>query len=172
VGPAGALGTQTNGVSWRLVFSSGEQAAMKTLALPDGWREDVTYVKVDLGADYHGTAGFLLEVNGEALGELSNQMDVPPYLTPSTTAWTKPVPRAVLARAPMARVVLRPSSLDPRLSIAGHGDPLVEPLKHWNSWFFDGRGWRNDRLAGPAGGEAAGTYRIWLFRALGVPAEG
>jgi|GEM_PF-2929243 len=160
-------GTETNGSSWRLVFTSLDQAVAKDLPLPPGWQEIPLSLRVDLGTDYKGQAGFLVQINGQTLGELKNGPQNPGYSGEGTARWLMPVPHDVLALAPIAHVVLRPTSLDPTLSIAGSADPLADPLKEWGSWFFDGREWRNDRLAGPSRGRAAGTYRIWL-----VPSQG
>ena len=102
------------------------------------------------------------------VGEVSNRA-TPDVNGPSgIPSWHRPVPRAVLARSPLAYVVLRPTALDARLSIAGHGDARVEPLGRWSSWFFDGQAWQNERLAGIAA-PAQGTYRIWLMVGLGDP---
>jgi hypothetical protein len=157
-------------VSWRLAFTDLDQALMKSQPRPAGWEHTAAYVRIDLGRDYQGAAGFVVEVNGEPLGSISNVAPTPPYLELSTDRWVVPVPRDVLARDTLTRVVLRPSQLDARLTVAGHGDPLVEPLGPGNSWFFDGRAWHNDQLAGPAAGRAVGTYRIWLEVATGIPA--
>lgn len=159
--PPARLG-ETYGVSWRLAFTSPQQALMKTLPLPNGWPGQTVYLLIDLGTDYKGTAGFALTVNGHALGEI-NAMTVDPDVSPrNIPSWAVRLPADVIASAPLARVELRPSGLDSKLSVAGHGDPLVEPLGSRNSAFFDGVTWRHDRLAGPGGGPATGTYRIWL----------
>lgn len=153
---------ETYGVSWRLAFTSPQQALMKTLPLPNGWPGQAVYLRVDLGTDYKGTAGFALAVNGYALGELNAATVDPDVSTRYIPSWAVRLPADVVASAPLARIELRPSGLDPRLSVAGHGDRLAEPLGTRNSAFFDGITWRHDRLAGPAGGAATGTYRIWL----------
>ncbi len=164
---AGSRGTETNGSSWRLVFTSLDQAVAKDLPLPASWQETPIYLRIDLGTDYKGQAGFLVQVNGQTLGELKNGPQNPGYIGDGTARWIMAVPRDVLALAPVAHVVLRPTSLDPNLSIAGSADPLADPLKQWGSWFFDGQEWRNDRLAGPSRGRVVGTYRIWFALAEG-----
>jgi hypothetical protein len=159
--PAGRLGP-VYGVSWRLTFDSPEQALMKTVPLPNGWDGQEVYLRVDLGTDYKGGAGFAVAVNGQDLGDLNARTAAPGYVTPGIPSWAMRVPPSVLERSSLVRVVLRPSGVDPKLSIPGHADTRGEALGAENSYFFDGDGWRNDRLAGPAGGRATGTYRIYL----------
>jgi hypothetical protein len=135
---------------------------MKTLALPNGWQERPVYLRVDLGAVYDGGAGFAVNVNGEDLGDLNAQTADRTVSTSGIPSWSMRLPRHVVLKSPLARVVLRPSGIDPRLSVAGHADARGEHLGPSNSFFFDGTDWRNDRLAGPERGPATGTYRIWL----------
>lgn len=156
------------GLSWRLSFSGLDQALMKEMPRLPQWASEAVYLRVDLSRPYDGPAGFRVEVNGADLGVLADATHERNIETIGIPSWAMRVPRDVLSRAPLVRVVLRPTAIDPRLSIPGHGDPLVEPLKAANSWFFDGATWRNDRLAGP-GVEARGTYRIRLWTALGEP---
>lgn len=160
-----AVAPVRSGVSWTLSFTALDQALLKEFPRPEGWAaSEHPYLRIDLGSDYKGTAGFLVQVNGVDLGEASARtLDVnagPPATIPS---WAVFLSRDILATSPLVRVVLRPSALDPRLSVAGHADTRVEPLGAANSYFFDGARWQNDRLAGRASGPAIGTYRIWLF---------
>jgi hypothetical protein len=157
------------GVSWHLAFSSLDQAAAKVLPRPEGWALEAVYLRVDVSRPYAGKAGFLVTVNGRLLGELNEQTRDQHVGTQGIPSWAMRVPRDVLATSALVRVVLQPTAVDPALSLPGHGDPRVEPLGEANSWFFDGRRWANDRLAGP-GAPARGTYRIWLWPALGEPA--
>ena len=162
--PAPAARAAASGVSWSASFTALDQRLLKEIPRPDGWERSARpYVRIDLGRDYKGPAGFLIEVNGHDLGEVSNRTLAPGTEPPPTIpAWTVFLPRAVLAESPLVTVVLRPTALDPLLSVAGHGDPLVEPLGDLNSFFYDGAAWSNDRLAGPRYRRAVGTYRIWL----------
>jgi hypothetical protein len=164
--PAARLGDQY-GVSWRLTFTGPQQALMKTLPLPNEWEGRAVYLRVDLGAGYEGPAGFAVEVNGQELGDLSARTADRSVSTSGIPSWSMRLPDRVVDSAPLARVVLRPSGIDPRLTVAGHADPLVEPLGVNNSFFFDGETWRNDRLAGPDYGPAGGTYRVWLEPIMG-----
>jgi hypothetical protein len=161
-----ALEQRTQGVSWRLAFTDKRQALIKHLHLSPGWETVQVFVRVDLSDDYRGDAGFVLELNGEVVGELNRHTVSQWQIGIGSPHWAYPLPREVLARTPLAQVTLRPAALDPQLSIPGHSDAQIEPLRQWNSWFFDGQTWRNDRLAGPNAGPASGTYRIWLYYLL------
>jgi hypothetical protein len=130
---------------------------------PSEWAVLPVYLRVDLGSAYDGDGGFQVEVNGVPVGQMNGrtQAGLPWYLGQSDDRWVHRVPREVLSKAPLVRVVLKPAKVDPLLSIAGHGDALTEPLGRLNSWFFDGQSWSSDRLAGPNGGSATGAYRLF-----------
>ena len=158
-GPTPADGRQTNTVSWRAAFTAANQAAMKVIPVPAEMRGQPLLVRVDLGSDYQGSAGFTLEVNDAPIGTLSRAATGTSYLGGRAGPyWGRRVPAGLLS-GPEARIVLRPLRLDTTLTIAGHGDRLIDPFGH--SAFFDGTTWRPDHLAGPTT-PAAGTYRIWL----------
>ena len=159
--------TSVQGVSWRVSFTEPQQALTKLFSLPAGWERVRVYLRIDLSTDYAGDAGFVLEVNGVPLGEINRVTGRMWRVGVGTPHWTYRLPRDVLARAPLVQVTLRPAGLDPRLSIPGHRDPLIEPLGTWNAFFFDGQRWQADRLAGPSGPPASGTYRIWLYFVAG-----
>jgi hypothetical protein len=166
----GAPGAETNGARWRLVFTDLDQAVAKYIPVPAAWPDSDIWLRVDLGSDYKGQAGFEVTINGRRLGVLKNEPQNPGYVGDGAARWLMRVPRDVLAMAPVARVELSPTALDPRLSIAGHSDVRVDPLRDQGSWFFDGRAWHTDRLAGPSGPRVTGTYRIWFaLSELGVP---
>jgi hypothetical protein len=150
------------GIGWHAAFTGDDQALMKTIPLPNGWKGNTVYLVVDLGTTYRGPAGFALAVNDVDLGVLDASTATPDSGSSGFPSWSLRLPDEVLDRAPLARIVLRPAGLDVDLSVAGHGDSRFEPLGARNSWFFDGVQWRNDRLAGVGGGPAVGTYRIWL----------
>jgi len=155
----------TSGVSWSASFTAPDQMLRKETPRPAGWETSIRpYVRIDLARDYKGPAGFRLELNGRDLGVVSLRTLAPDAEPPATIpAWPVFIPPDVLRESSTVRVVLRPAGLDPLLAVAGHADPLVEPLRERNSAFFDGAGWANDRLAGPRSGRAVGTYRIWIF---------
>jgi hypothetical protein len=156
-----------NGTSWYLGFVAADQAAMKRLRLPRDWRERSVYVRIDIAYSYSGPAGFVVQVNGEDIGLVNAQSAAPWYVVTGSGQWVVRVPPDVLARGPVAQVLVRPSALDPSLTIAGHGDPLVDSLggRESSSAFFDGQAWSSDRLAGASRPPVRGTYRIWLVAA-------
>jgi hypothetical protein len=155
------------GVSWRLAFTGGDEAMMKLLPLPNGWETRPVYLRVDLGSDYKGAAGFAVSVNGRDAGLLNSRTTDPGFKTPGIPSWAMRLPREALAAAPVAEIVLRHAGIDRRLTIPGHADVHAEPLGPANSRFFDGVAWHTDRLAGPHAGPASGAYRIWLDASVG-----
>jgi hypothetical protein len=151
---------------WRAAFQHPSQALAKDLALPQLWRDQPVYVRIDLASRYDGAAGFHVEVNDVPIGQVSNAAPGPRFLAAPGYIWAIHVPFAILEQAPYARVVLRPSAIDPALAVAGHPDPRVDPVVPGNSRFFTGAAWLTTRLAGPDGPPASGTYRIWLLTQL------
>jgi hypothetical protein len=156
------------GVSWRLAFAGQEEALMKLLPLPNGWETQPVYLRVDLGSDYKGDAGFAVAVNGHDAGVLNARTADPGFKTPGIPSWAMRLPREALVGAPLVQIVLRPAGIDRRLTVPGHGDFRAEPFGPANSRFFDGVTWHEDRLAGPHAGPASGTYRIWLDASVGA----
>ena len=151
---------------WTLAFGAMEEALTKTVSRPEEWDVQPLHLRIDLIDHYDGPAGFLVEVNGQTLGRL----DAASNRSPSTDRMLYAVPRSVVAGSEEVIIVLRPAAIDPRLRIVGHPDPNSEPLRERNSWFFDGRVWRNDRLAGGSA-RVVGTYRVWLLDDLVLTRE-
>jgi hypothetical protein len=160
----------TSGVSWRFAFTDEREAVMKIFPRPAGWDDHLIYLRVDLADLYLGDAGFRLEVNGVPLGEVSNRATPPEGGPGGIPSWTRPIPLDVLRGDPLVWAVLRPTRLDPRLSIAGDRDARIEPLGRYSTWLFDGMEWTRDQLAGQFAPRAPGTYRIWLLTGGTPPA--
>jgi hypothetical protein len=148
---------------WRASFREQGQALSKDLALPNDWRDQPVFVRIDLAARYDGSAGFRVEANDQPLGRVGNDSPGPPFVGTFGYVWAVRIPLELLERSPFARVVLRPDGIDPALAVAGHPDLRVDPFVPGNSRFFTGTTWLPEQLAGPDSPRTVGTYRIWLL---------
>lgn len=149
-------------VLWSMTLHHPDQAIKRYIRLPDNWQEAGTQYRllVRVQDPYKGPARLLAEINGVALGPL--------HPTGSggdgDGTFGRPVPSAVLARQPVAEIILRQDRPDRKLRIVIYRAWAGATMGADAAWFYDGTTWHRGVVHALSGRIVPGLPHIWLER--------
>ena len=147
-------------VLWSMTLQHPDQAIRRYIHLPNGWQEAGTKYRllVRVQDSYQGPARLLAQINGVPLGSLH------PTISGGDGDGTlgRPVPSAVLARQPVAEIILRQDIRDRKLRIVIYREWAGSSMGADASWFYDGASWHRGVVHALSGRIVPGLPHIWL----------